>query len=198
MYTVSYTLAGARGTVNNIGPASTVTDSAHPEFDLGPNNSDRRHALVASGSVLLPADVMVGAVFTARSTMPFSAIAGADLNGDANVTDFVPGTARNPFNRGDAAQALAAVNAYRATTGLPPIVESQIDTNEFYGLDVRASKSIPLSATRRVELIAQVFNLLNRTNLLALWTTNARSNAFGTIVGAANARQAEVALRFSF
>jgi len=75
---------------------------------------------------------------------------------------------------------------------------SQINTNEFYGLDVRASKSIRLSADRRVELVAQVFNLLNRTNLLAAWTTNARSNAFGTITSAANMRQAELAVRFSF
>jgi hypothetical protein len=184
--------------VNNIGPASTVTDSAHPEYDLGPNNSDRRHTIVASGSFLLPADVMVGAVFTGRSTMPFSAVAGADLNGDANVTDFVPGTSRNPFNRGNDAQALALVNAYRATLGFAPIPESQINTNEYYDLDVRVGKSFPVGAGRKVELIGQVFNILNRTNLLATWTTSARSTAFGTIVGAANARQAEVAVRFSF
>ena len=69
--------------------------------------------------------------------MPFSAIAGVDLNGDANVTDYVPGTTRNVFNRGGNAQALALVNTYRATTGLAPIPESQINTNEFYGLDTR-------------------------------------------------------------
>jgi len=63
---------------------------------------------------------------------------------------------------------------------------------------VRASKSLRLSADRRVELVAQVFNLLNRTNLLAAWTTNARSTAFGTITSAANMRQAELALRFQF
>jgi len=153
---------------------------------------------VASGSVLLPYDVMLGAVFTARSTMPFSAIAGVDLNGDAAITDYVPGTTRNVFNRGDDTQAMAQVNAYRATAGLAPLAVSQISTNEYYSLDVRASKSIPISAGRRVEVIGQVFNLLNRTNLLALWTTNVRSNAFGTSVSAANMRQAEVAVRFSF
>jgi len=140
---------------------------------------------------------MIGAVFTARSTMPFSAVAGVDLNGDAAITDYVPGTARNPFNRGNNTSALAAVNAYRTTTGLAPIAASQISTNEYYGLDVRASKSFPISAGR-VELIGQVFNLLNRTNLLAAWTTNALSSSFGTIVSAANKRQAEVAVRFSF
>jgi hypothetical protein len=195
---ISYTLASTRGTVNNIGPSSTVTDSAHLAYDLGPNNSDRRNALVASGSLLLPADVTVGVVFSARSTMPFSAIAGIDLNGDGNITDYVQGTARNVFNRGNDTQMLALVNAYRATTGLAPIAASNITTNEYYSLDTRVGKSIQLNSGRKVELIAQVLNLLNRTNLLAAWQTNALSPAFGTIPSAANKRQAEVALRFTF
>ena len=56
---------------------------------------------VASGSFLLPGSVTVGGVFTRRSTMPFSAVAGIDLNGDAATTDYVPGTTRNVFNRGN-------------------------------------------------------------------------------------------------
>jgi len=198
MYTVSYTLASTKGNVSSSSFLSTVTDAAHIDYDQGPNNSDRRHALVASGSVLLPYEINLGAVFTARSTMPFSALAGQDLNGDANVTDYVPATTRNVFNRGGEAAALAAVNAYRATRNLAAIPESQVNTNEFYGLDVRASKAIRLSATQRLELIAQAFNLLNRTNLLAAWQTNALSNSFGVISSAANKRQAELAVRFAF
>ena len=198
MYTVSYTLASTNGNVSSSSFNSVVTDAAHIGYDDGPNNSDRRHALVASGSVMLPYEINLGAVFTARSTMPFSAIAGQDLNGDANVTDYVPGTTRNVFNRSDEAAALAAVNAYRATRNLAPIPESQIDTNEFYGLDMRASKAIRISSTQRLELIAQVFNLLNRTNLLAAWQTNALSSSFGVISSAANKRQAELAIRYAF
>jgi hypothetical protein len=198
MYLISYTLASTRGTVNNIGPSSTVTDSAHLNYDLGPNNSDRRNTLVASGSFLLPADITLGAIFSARSTMPFSAVAGIDLNGDANITDYVPGTTRNVFNRGNDTAMLAAVNAYRAAANLPALSESRISTNEYYGLDVRASKSIPLSSSRRVELIGQVLNLLNRTNLLAAWQQNALSPAFGVSSSAANMRQAELAIRFAF
>src|SRR6185503_2594739 len=171
MYTVSYTLAGTNGNVSSSSFSSTVTDSAH---------------------------IVFGAAFTARSTMPFSAIAGTDLNGDANITDYVPGTTRNVFNRGNDAEMMARVNAYRATVGMAALPASQINTNEFYGLDVRASKSIRLATDRRVELVAQVFNVLNRTNLLAAWQTNARSAAFGTITSAANMRQAELAVRFSF
>jgi hypothetical protein len=93
---------------------------------------------------------------------------------------------------------IALVNAYRATAALAALPGSQINTNEYYGLDVRASKSVRISADRKVELVAQVFNLLNRTNLLAAWQTNARSSSFGTITSAANKRQAELAVRFSF
>ena len=63
---------------------------------------------------------------------------------------------------------------------------------------MRGSKSINLTAGRRVELIAQVFNLFNRTNILGQWTTNARSAAFGTSTSAGPMRQAEIALRFTF
>jgi hypothetical protein len=198
MYTVSYTLASTNGNISSSSFLSTVTDSSHLEYDNGPNNSDRRHAVVASGSVLLPYDVVLGAVFSARSTMPFSALAGVDLNGDANITDYVPGITRNVFNRGSDTDAMARVNAYRGTTGAAALPVSQIGTNEYYSLDVRASKSIAISAGRKVELIGQVFNLLNRTNLLAAWQTNALSSSFGVISSAANKRQAEVAVRFSF
>jgi hypothetical protein len=94
---------------------------------------------------------------------------------------------------------MGLVNAYRAANNLPALPISQIDTNEFYALDVRASKAIRITADRRVELVAQVLNLLNRKNLSAGgWVTNARSNTFGTSVSASPMRQAELGVRFSF
>jgi len=198
MFTVSYTLASTEGTVNNIGPASTVTDAAHLEYDNGPNNSDRRHAVGASVSYLLPANFTISAVFSARSTMPFSAIAGVDLNGDAAITDYVPGTTRNIFNRGKNDEMMAVVNGYRATINLPALPASQISTNEVYGLDMRINKAVVLSGSRKVDLILQVFNVLNRTNLTGNWQTNARSPKFGVVESAGPMRQAEVAARFTF
>jgi hypothetical protein len=198
MYLVSYTLSGSNGNVNNSGGTqSVVTDSGHINYDEGPNNSDRLHTLVASGSLLLPASVTIGGVFSYRSTMPFSALAGIDINGDGNVTDYVPGTNRNAFNRGNDADMLALVNAWRGVNALGPI-NPAFSTNEFYSLDIRGSKAITLNAGRRVELIAQVFNVFNRKNLVAAWTTNALSPAFGTSVSASNMRQAEIAVRFTY
>jgi hypothetical protein len=194
LFLVSYTLAKGEGNVASSGITSRVTHAENPALDFGPVVSDRRHALVSSGSVLLPWDVTLGAVWSLRSTMPFSALAGADLNGDAVVDDYVPGTTRAMGNRDNAAM-LEAVNAYRAARSLPAIPESQIDQNDYNSFDLRVSKAIPFGGNRRVELIGQVFNLFGRDNLLAAWTTNALSNSFGRVLQASNRQQGEVALR---
>ena len=96
------------------------------------------------------------------------------------------------FNRGNDAAALALVNAWRAANGLAAI-HPTFSTNEFYSLDLRASKAIRLTSGRRLELIAQAFNVINRKNILGAWPTNALSPAFGTSVSAVAMRQAEVA-----
>ena len=82
--------------------------------------------------------------------------------------------------------------------GLAPIAESQIQTTEFMSVDLRVTKAFVVANRQRLEVIAQVFNLLNRTNLLPVWTTNSLSNVFGTITSASNMRQAEFAIRYSF
>ena len=200
-YMLSYTLAKE----TNQGPTGTITDFYHPELDRGPGSGDRRHGFVASGSVLLPFDINVGGVWTLRSSMPFSARAGRDLNADgAAGTDYVPGTTRNQGNRGDNEAFLAAVNAWRAQNARAPIPASQLATNEYNRFDVRVSKAVTLG-TRRVEFIAQVQNLFGRDNFgvgLAAtgspWQENVLSDSFGRILEVQPRQQAELAVRFTF
>jgi hypothetical protein len=195
-YMLSYTLAKE----TNQGPTGTITDFYHPELDRGPGSGDRRHSLVASGSVLLPYEINLGGVWTLRSTMPFSARAGRDLNNDgAAGSDYVPGTTRNQGNRGDNEAFLGAVNAWRAQNGRAPIPASQLDTNEYDRFDIRASKAVTMG-TRRVEFIAQVFNLFGRDNLgiAGTWQENALSDSFGRILQVQPRQQAELAVRFTF
>lgn len=201
-YLVSYTLAKSETNFPGVGQTPARTDYFNPGIDSGPAASDRRHTIVVSGSVLLPFNINFGAVWTLRSTMPFSALAGTDLNGDGAVTDYVPGTQNDQGNRGDA-NFLTLVNAYRATRGLAPIAESQIDSNRYNRMDIRVGRAIPLGGTRKVELIGQVFNLLGTTNLLAsggagTWVTNAGSASFGQITQALASRQAELAIRVAW
>jgi len=200
-YMLSYTL----GKETNQGPVGAITDFYRPELDRGPGSGDRRHNFVASGSVLLPFDVNVGGVWTLRSTMPFSARAGRDLNNDgAAGTDYVPGTTRNQGHRDDDDAFLAAVNAWRVQNGRRPIDASQINTNEYNRFDIRASKMVSLG-TRRLEFIAQVFNLFGTDNLgVGLnaqgspYQENALSDSFGRILQVQPRQQAELAVRFTF
>lgn len=197
---VSYTLAKSDDNLPFAGLAAStnITDANNPGLDSGPSRGDRRHALVASAAVLLPFDINLGAVWTSRSTMGFSARAGRDLNGDGVISDYVPGTSRNQGNR---SLDLGLVNAWRATNGLAAINPSQIDTNEYSSFDMRASKSIRVDGARKVELIAQIFNIFGHDNLLppassAGWVENALSDSFGRILTANNRQQAELAIRF--
>jgi hypothetical protein len=80
------------------------------------------------------------------------------------------------------------------------VSKDQLDTNEYNRFDVRASKSVAVG-NRRVEVIAQVFNLFGRDNLGAIeqgWVENALSNSFGRILTVQPRQQAELAVRFTF
>jgi hypothetical protein len=199
-YTLSYTLA--RVTDNSFGATSTgtITDAYNPQWDNGYGNADRRHTFVGSGAYQLPYDVILGLVWTLRSSAPFSARAGRDLNGDGATTDFVPGTTKGMGNRDNDAM-LKAVNAYRAANGLAPITALTYNTNDYNRVDVRASKAINLAGRKRLELIGQVFNLFGRTNLGGIgssFNTNALSSTFGQLPTAQPRQQGEVAVRFTF
>jgi hypothetical protein len=202
-YLISYTLAKQDN--NGAGTQPLLADFYNPGLDFGPGSADRRHTLVASGSILLKYDVNVGAVWTLRSTMPFSARAGLDLNNDGSVIDvaegdYVPGTTRNIGNR-DNEKLLAAVNAFRALNGRAPISANQIDTNEQNRVDVRISKAFSLAGNRRIELIGQVFNLFGTDMLGGIeqgWQENALSDSFGRLLSVQPRQQAELAIRFVF
>jgi hypothetical protein len=64
------------------------------------------------------------------------------------------------------------------------------------------SKAIRFGAERRVELIAQAFNLFNTTNLQSQFGSgrvgNALSPTFGSIVSARPATQVELAVRVNW
>lgn len=187
-FLVSYSFVNSRDNA----PGSRLVDQHDPNMDWGPANAERQHSLVASGSVLLPFDVTVGAVLTYRTALPFSATAGTDVNHDGFTSDFVPGTRRNQGARG---LNLDAVNAWRAQFGLAPVSEDDIDSTRFSSVDVRASKTIAVGGERKVELMVQVFNLFNTVNFSRL-QTNSRASTFGVASSASDGRQAELAIRF--
>ena len=189
-YLVSYSLVKSED--NN--PAGRWVDYPNKDADWGPSSAERRHSLTLSGSVLLPFDITLGSVWSLRSSLPFSATAGRDVNGDGFVSDFAPGTTRNQGNRG---LDLGQVNAWRATFNLPAIDADALASTKFQSLDLRASKSVPLGGSRRAEIVAQLFNVLNTVNLSGI-QTNALATTFGQASRAAAGRQAELALRLAW
>lgn len=190
---VTYTFTSSRDNA----PGARYLDPFNEELDWGPSNGERRHAVVASGSVLLPFDVTLGAVWTLRTELPWTATAGIDRNGDTFNTDLVPGTSRNDGSRD---LDLGLVNAWRAANARAAISEDQIESSRINILDVRVSKSLPLGRGMRVELLAQVFNLLDTLNLQDQFgggrIGNALSANFGRIQTARPGRQGELGVRF--
>ena len=194
-FMVSYTYMRSRD--NN--PLSRHLDPFNFDLDWGPSSGERRHAVVASGSVLLPWNVTFGAIWTGRSQLPWSATAGRDLNVDGFNTDLVPGTTRNAGSRD---LDLNAVNAWRASNGRAAIPEGQIESSRINIIDVRGTKAFRFGATAKIDFTAQVFNLFNTDNLQAQYgggrVGNALSDTFGRILTARPGRQAEFAVRLAW
>jgi hypothetical protein len=188
--TVSYTLSSAQD--NN--PQQNVTNYLNYNQDFGPSNIDRRNALVASGSTMLPWKITVGGIWTVRSSLPFSAYSGTyDVDG---TLQYVPGTTRNQGNRG---LNLGAVNSFRAGLGLPAIPASQIQSSKYNDFDLRISKSIFTHREKSLEIVGQAFNLFGHTNLLEPnVVSNAQSASFGQITNASNVQEGELAAKFTF
>lgn len=125
-----------------------------PTRERGPAETDQPHRLVASGTWAAPWRLSVSGIVTAASGIPFTALAGADLNGDG-----VPTADRARANLFDAATAVG-----RNSERLP--WQSTVD--------LRAARPIRLSARLTLTPMIEVFNLFNRTNFSEV------NNAFGT------------------
>ena len=190
-FLVSYSLVKSEDNA----PAARWVNQSNHELDWGPSGAERRHGLVASGAVMIPWEIQLGAVMTYRSKLPFNVTAGRDINRDTFVTDYVPGTSRNQGNRD---LDIALVNAWRASAaGLAAIDPSTINTTEFKSIDVRASKAFNLPRVGRLDFIVQVFNLFNHVNYSGI-QGNSLATTFGQASTAGAGRQAEIGVRVVF
>jgi Carboxypeptidase regulatory-like domain/TonB dependent receptor len=167
--------------------------------------ADRRHRLVASGTIELPLDMQVSAIGSFSSSLPFSPSSSAgDLNNDTLTGDLPPGVLPGSGCR---SLNLGAINAFRTVRNLTPA--TQVDCPGFSNVDLRFSRFFRFG-TSRAEIIAQLFNIFDRANFATPSgnisggndTTTGRP-LFGTsqmLVANINApsRQAEFAVRFQF
>lgn len=194
-FLVSYTYT--KSDDNN--PLARYIDPFDKTFDSGPSNGERRHSLIASGSITLPLNINLSGIWTVRSQLPWTPIAGRDLNLDGFNTDLVPGTTRNSGGRN---LNLNAVNAWRQLNNLTPINESQIESSKINILDALINKEFVLKKSLKLMIIGQAFNLFNRKNLQSQYgggrVNNSLSSSFGRILTARPNRQFELALRVNW
>jgi hypothetical protein len=164
---VSYTWSAAEdnvsrygGQVDDNGLGRNPADPAgvplgfDPARERGPADTDQPHRLVVSGTWSGPGRVNVSGIVAAASGIPFTPLAGADLNGDG-----LPQADRARANIADAATAVG-----RNSQRLP----SQATA------DVRVARPIRLSARITLTPMIEVFNLFNRANFSEV------NNIFGT------------------
>jgi hypothetical protein len=162
--------------------------------------ADRRHRLVVSSVVKLPAGFQVSLIGDFRSSLPFSPTTSVDLNSDGYTGDLPAGVTLGSGCRG---LDTSAVNAFRALRNLAAVTSIPCPT--YKNIDARVSKTIAFSAggkEQKVELVAQLFNILNRTNY-NIPVNNLQSAIFGqltTLLPNINApsRQVELAIRYGF
>jgi hypothetical protein len=185
----SYHLSKANGAafVNDFtgfGIFTSPSDPLDAEVDRGPSDFDMQNRLSATFvyETSLKTDGALGAFLNGwqlssrlivSDGFRFNATTGQDNNGDTIFNDRPIGQSYNQFE-------------------LPGYVT----------LDLRLDRSIGIGGGRRLELIAEGFNLTNRlnpTNVNRTWGPNAAPNAnFNTPTGAETARQFQLAARFVF
>jgi hypothetical protein len=102
----------------------------------GPLNTDATNRVTLSATYQLPVGFTVSGVFRYRSATPYTEWAGTDVNGDGYAFDLAPGVSHVNTRRG----------------------------SSFSQLDLRVSKQFWFAKDIGLEILAEVFNVLNAKN----------------------------------
>jgi hypothetical protein len=138
LITASYTLASKKNIADDFSPEFPTGYPNNPadiEAEYGRSRTDERHRIVLTGVLKAPFDLVVAPIYEYGSGQPWTHRLGYDFNGDGKNSD--------------------------RAAGVPRFGESGPSFNQ---LSVRVTKALPLSTTR-IELIAEIFNIFNTTNL---------------------------------
>ena len=142
---------------------------------FGPLNTDAEHRVTMAGFYRLPMDFYVSALFRYRSGLPFLIHSGIDSNGDGFNLDLPASVGHVNAGRGDSA----------------------------HQLDLRVSKLFAIGDGYSIELIAEVFNLLDEENPVRFVGNMADPNfgqpaTFAGDPGQGENRLGQLGLRFRF
>ena len=160
-FQASYTLSKAEDTAvdyafqqpQDVGKGRNPADPAglplgfNPDLERGPSLQDQRHRFVFSGVYTLPWAISLSGIVILGSGRPFNVLAGVDLNGDKDA-----GGSPTDRPRRDTKDPSTSIG--RNAERLPAQ----------YTVDLRVAKRVGLGRRARLDLMVDVFNLLNRTN----------------------------------
>ena len=184
---VAYTLQESRYVGLGNPDARRVWLDNDPRADYGRFTSDRRHVLAASGTVNPWQSLNVATVVSAISGAPVNEIVGRDVNGDLDVTD-------RPIRGIDD-------NVFPIRSPLDSRGRAVINGLEGPGsflVDMSFRYSVPLAnGLESVDLFYDIFNVLNRENLVAP-TGNRASPTFMVPTAAQFPRQMQFGIRVRF
>ena len=188
-YRVSYTFSKS---MNNVGENffSSPIDPFDLSKDWGRSDDDQRHRLVLTGGVntslepardaweLLTHGFQLSSMLQAYSALPFNITSGVTT---------IQGTAGRPIVDGEFIPRNAGIGS------------------DFFSMSLRVSRTFPIAGRVRLEGLAEVFNLTNRTNNLTrntnfgpgAYPTNP-SPTFNQITAVGDPRTWQFALRVRF
>jgi hypothetical protein len=158
-----------------------------PRADYGRFTSDRRHVLAASGTVNPWRSLNVATVVSAISGAPVNEIVGRDVNGDLDVND-------RPVRGID--DTLFPIRSPLDSQGRAVI--NGLEGPGSFLVDLSFRYSVPLaSGLESLDLFYDIFNVLNRENLVAP-TGNRASSTFMVPTAAQFPRQMQFGIRVRF
>ncbi len=193
-FSAAYTLSSNWSNSEARNSTTLPTDQYNLNADWSPADNDARHNLVLTGQVTLPLAIQMSAIWQYRSAYPFNVVSGKDTNNDSRSGD-------RPDADPNGKYPTNGVTQY-GRFSIPVNRPGTLQRNAFRGpdftrLDFRLSKLFPLGAKRRVEVLAEAFNLTNRVNYGG-YTSSIQSSSFGKSASASAPFQAQLGLRFDF
>ena len=196
---VSYTLS--RTFLDGVDFFLTQRGTQRTPQERGYSPSDQRHNLALAASIAMPAGFDVSAILKLVSGSPLSVQAGSDLDGDRSPTGDRPPGLPITVGRADTARDLEIINSFRATlaTPLEAVSPELLRLEPYRTLDARLTKTWIVGGDRRIELLFEAFNLLNRVNfVVSAASRNINSPQFLFRTSARDARQVQWGARLRF
>ncbi|RPI22729.1 MAG: TonB-dependent receptor [Acidobacteria bacterium] len=170
----AYTLSKAFNYANDdqIPFSNGPIDPDNLRREYGPTPNDQRHRLTVLGALALPGETGLSLIWSAASGVPMDILLPDGrsripvIQRNAGGRQFHTPSDLNNFIRG--------LNEAGGLAGkpLPLVSEAARFSDSFNSLDLRLSRRWAVSDRLRLEPMVEVFNLLNRTNILGVSNLN--------------------------